>query len=293
MQSFSRLVLPLPKVVIKFSSVTETALADDYEDDDIPHRETILTAKGVVTYDEIDRNVFQPNNYKIVENSFPVPRLDFIVKLSCAKIFNEWLEITKKPVPRDPPREIEESMKNAFLLNGYSTLYHNAYYNDTAVPKEVVWDNIEQLMNAPRNTVTAYGHEGLVVYYALRGYPVRNMEGFVIGSEQPWIEVQALRSGAKKVYTDEYQKTKIIGTTKIEYIHPIEFAQRWKENLEKFDFAITFSSIEHSGQGRYGDPVDPIGDLREVMKVMCLLRKGGKSHILTSHILPHVAIATG
>ncbi|KIH56431.1 hypothetical protein ANCDUO_13388 [Ancylostoma duodenale] len=78
----------------------------------------------------------------------------------------------------------------------------------------------------------------------------------------------------ENVYTDEYQKTKIIGTTKIEYIHPIEFAQRWKENLEKFDFAITFSSIEHSGQGRYGDPVDPIGDLREVMKVMCLLRKG-------------------
>ncbi|KIH45109.1 hypothetical protein ANCDUO_24855 [Ancylostoma duodenale] len=27
---------------------------------------------------------------------------------------------------------------------------------------------------------------------------------------------------------------------------------------------------------RYGDPVDPIGDLREVQKVMCLLKKGGE-----------------
>ncbi|EYC06103.1 hypothetical protein Y032_0078g1192 [Ancylostoma ceylanicum] len=50
-------------------------------------------------------------------------------------------------------------------------------------------------------------------------------------------------------------------------------------NLEKFDFAITFSSIEHSGLGRYGDPLDPIGDLREVQKVMCLLKKGGLLYV--------------
>ncbi|RCN47679.1 hypothetical protein ANCCAN_06243 [Ancylostoma caninum] len=74
----------------------------------------------------------------------------------------------------------------------------------------------------------------------------------------------------------------MIGTTKIEYIHPVEFAERWKENLEKFDFAITFSSIEHSGLGRYGDPLDPIGDLREVLKVMCLLKKGGITSSLMS-----------
>ncbi|EPB69580.1 hypothetical protein ANCCEY_11329 [Ancylostoma ceylanicum] len=123
-------------------------------------RETIVTAKGVVTYDEIDRNVFRPNNYKIVEKCFPIPRLDFIVKPSCAKIFNDWLEITKRPVPRSPPREIEETKKNAFLLNGYSTLYQNTYYNDTAVPKEVVWNNIEQLMKAPRMEVAAYGPYG-------------------------------------------------------------------------------------------------------------------------------------
>ncbi|VDP36039.1 unnamed protein product, partial [Heligmosomoides polygyrus] len=44
---------------------------------------------------------------------------------------------------------------------------------------------------------------------------------------------------------------------------------------QMFDFAISFSSIEHSGLGRYGDPVDPIGDLREVMKTMCILKKHG------------------
>jgi len=43
----------------------------------------------------------------------------------------------------------------------------------------------------------------------------------------------------------------------------------------QFDFAASFSSIEHSGLGRYGDPIDPFGDIREMEKVSCLLKKGG------------------
>uniref|UniRef100_A0AC34FMD7 DUF268 domain-containing protein n=1 Tax=Panagrolaimus sp. ES5 TaxID=591445 RepID=A0AC34FMD7_9BILA len=42
-----------------------------------------------------------------------------------------------------------------------------------------------------------------------------------------------------------------------------------------FDFAVSFSSIEHSGLGRFGDPLDPIGDIREMNKVRCLLKNGG------------------
>ncbi|VDM34294.1 unnamed protein product [Toxocara canis] len=41
------------------------------------------------------------------------------------------------------------------------------------------------------------------------------------------------------------------------------------------DFVVSFSSIEHSGLGRYGDPLDPIGDLREMQKIQCLLKRGG------------------
>ncbi|VDN59863.1 unnamed protein product [Dracunculus medinensis] len=44
---------------------------------------------------------------------------------------------------------------------------------------------------------------------------------------------------------------------------------------EAFDFVVTFSSIEHSGLGRYGDPIDPISDIREIKKIRCLLKKKG------------------
>lgn len=45
------------------------------------------------------------------------------------------------------------------------------------------------------------------------------------------------------------------------------------------DFVISFSSIEHSGLARYGDAPDPIGDFRELSKILCLLKQGGLLYI--------------
>ncbi|KAI1715879.1 hypothetical protein Ddc_10798 [Ditylenchus destructor] len=41
------------------------------------------------------------------------------------------------------------------------------------------------------------------------------------------------------------------------------------------DFVITYSSLEHSGLGRYGDPLDPFGDIKEMRKIRCMLKPGG------------------
>ncbi|CAJ0606265.1 unnamed protein product [Cylicocyclus nassatus] len=153
------------------------------------------------------------------------------------------------------------------------------YYNDKAKPNPFVWDMVESMMAAPAAAV-GYGEQGLAVLYALRDYPVVNMTGVVIGSQLPWVEVQALHSGARKVLTVDYQKINVIGSKKIEYIHPIEFANDWRNSVGKYDFAISFSSIEHSGLGRYGDPIDPVGDLREAQKILCLLKRGGVAFIV-------------
>ncbi|CAK5100450.1 unnamed protein product [Meloidogyne enterolobii] len=45
--------------------------------------------------------------------------------------------------------------------------------------------------------------------------------------------------------------------------------------FNSFDFVASFSSIEHSGLGRYDDPIDPIGDIREMQKISCILKPGG------------------
>ena len=45
-------------------------------------------------------------------------------------------------------------------------------------------------------------------------------------------------------------------------------------SLEHYDNAATFSSIEHAGLGRFGDPLNPDGDLDVMSQVHCMLRPG-------------------
>jgi len=47
----------------------------------------------------------------------------------------------------------------------------------------------------------------------------------------------------------------------------------------QMDFAFSYSSIEHNGLGRYGDPLDPNADLRDMAMLSCIVRPGGAALI--------------
>uniref|UniRef100_A0A914VJK5 DUF268 domain-containing protein n=1 Tax=Plectus sambesii TaxID=2011161 RepID=A0A914VJK5_9BILA len=87
----------------------------------------------------------------------------------------------------------------------------------------------------------------------------------------------ALYHGAAKVITAEYVPL-TIQHPQLAYVHSIELVKNWQK-YAGVDFVVSFSSIEHSGLGRYGDPPDPIGDLRELSKIFCLLKQGGLLYI--------------
>ena len=44
---------------------------------------------------------------------------------------------------------------------------------------------------------------------------------------------------------------------------------------ELFDVVFSYSSVEHNGLGRYGDPLAPFGDVEAVAQMWCLVRPGG------------------
>uniref|UniRef100_A0A914XH49 Methyltransferase type 11 domain-containing protein n=1 Tax=Plectus sambesii TaxID=2011161 RepID=A0A914XH49_9BILA len=87
----------------------------------------------------------------------------------------------------------------------------------------------------------------------------------------------ALYHGAAKVITVEYTPLSI-QHPRLAYVHPVELVKNWQK-YTGIDFVISFSSIEHSGLGRFGDPPDPIGDLRELSKIFCMLKQGGLLYI--------------
>ena len=75
-----------------------------------------------------------------------------------------------------------------------------------------------------------------------------------------------LELGAASVTTIEYNDIDT-SVENVKVIKPSDVKRMWKErggnSSEKlnFDVTVTFSSLEHSGLGRYGDPLNPWGDL--------------------------------
>jgi len=98
--------------------------------------------------------------------------------------------------------------------------------------------------------------------------------GVVLGSEGPWVECLALNQGAAAVWTWEYSR---VAST-----HPRLFAAPTREMAARFaagtlplmDWAVSFSSLEHSGLGRYGDAPNPEGDRDALEEAWCMLRPG-------------------
>jgi hypothetical protein len=52
-------------------------------------------------------------------------------------------------------------------------------------------------------------------------------------------------------------------------------AQFLAKTMERPDFIFTFSSLEHDGLGRYGDPLNAFGDIESIAKAHCMLPPNG------------------
>jgi len=48
-----------------------------------------------------------------------------------------------------------------------------------------------------------------------------------------------------------------------------------RAQVELFDVVFSYSSLEHTGLGRYGDPLAPYGDMEAVAQMWCAVRPGG------------------
>ncbi len=61
---------------------------------------------------------------------------------------------------------------------------------------------------------------------------------------------------------------------------PTEFANMYlNDTLGEFDAMVSFSSLEHSGLGRYGDAFNPWGDRITMARMWCVLKPGGHALI--------------
>ena len=91
---------------------------------------------------------------------------------------------------------------------------------------------------------------------------IKNKKIAVIGSQSPWIEAILVNAGAKSVTTVEYN----VPTCNHPIIKAISYDTFCQSN-ETYDAIFSYSSIEHSGLGRYGDALNPNGDIEAMEQI--------------------------
>ena len=104
--------------------------------------------------------------------------------------------------------------------------------------------------------------------------PLRARVLQVIGSILPWIECKLLTLGVKNIVTIDYGTIHchIPGIKSNSWRH---VAETFESSPLQLDAVVTYSSLEHSGLGRYGDPLNPYGDLEAMAQIWCLLKPKG------------------
>jgi hypothetical protein len=92
----------------------------------------------------------------------------------------------------------------------------------------------------------------------------------VIGTQYPWIEAILVHAGAKSITTVEYN----VPICDHDIIKTISYDDFCKSS-DKYDAIFSYSSIEHSGLGRYGDPLNPNGDIETMEHIYKSLNDSG------------------
>ena len=126
------------------------------------------------------------------------------------------------------------------------------------------------------------------VFAALHAHPVDGKQGIVLGSETPWLEAILIGFGAAHVTTVEYRPLSLaLDGASAQLQRNLSVATPralWtrlaSEAPPRFDFAFSFSSLEHDGLGRFGDAIDPSADLRTLARLRCALRpRSGRAFV--------------
>lgn len=188
-----------------------------------------------------------------------------------------------------PPKwdEVEDSLKIRYSMYGQAIIYDqylDSTYNGIKskfVKKEDVNSCIQDLNKRtyPYNRymdshpLEGYGDSTVLLLSALDQHPIKNKTVVNIGNSGElggcWFESIILSRGGI-CSTIEYNKLET-DCPDLDFITVEEF----KNNPKTFDCAFSISSFEHDGLGRYGDPLDPEGDLKAMKNMKSIVKPGG------------------
>jgi hypothetical protein len=180
------------------------------------------------------------------------------------------------------PSFIPEEILGYFTLSGlipvvYRRRFANLYMGDNALTNKWSEEYVNGIVNDAVNDKlrgTYGGQEVRRMKDLLTNYDLSGKTVLVVGSEIPWIEALCLVAGASKVTTLDYGDI-ISQHPLLETLTPLQFRRKYEDGQLSFDAVIAFKTIEHSGLGRYGDALNPWGDILTSARAWCVTKDGG------------------
>ena len=206
-------------------------------------------------------------------------------RVECAQLFSPEADAVFEadPLKWPPPRSPPDAMLGEFTLGhrvNVAREYNVATYQGGSALHPswtmAVVDKMKASLLAGKLHGTYGERASNRLLEILRSNPqhIKDKRVLVIGSEKPWVETIALVAGAASVTTVEYG---VIHSEvpEITTYTPKQLAEAIRHGkIEPFDAAITYSSLEHPGLGRYGDGLQPWGDVVAVAKASCQMKSG-------------------
>jgi hypothetical protein len=163
---------------------------------------------------------------------------------------------------------IPKELYKSFTMNGRIPVKYRWFDpSKDAMKKHYKIEDIRYYIErAKKRLCNYYGSLDKCLYDAFDKYPIKNKKVLVIGSAKPCYESICIHYGAN-VIVSEYVDVEC-DYPAIKYLKPHQIAH-------EFDAIISISSYEHSGLGRYGDPINPNGDLEAMASARILLKPEG------------------
>jgi hypothetical protein len=206
----------------------------------------------------------------------------------CMKLFIKLSSPNTNLIFRPPLKQPPPELMPNFTDNGKMPIIKQYYFDDAysdsdaakadKVNQIITIGDVAKLRKLVKEKVPMSSYDDTVMNKKLFAYKseVSGKSIAVIGTISPWIEAIAYEVGAAKITTLDYTR-KIYEDSRLEWIHVNDYLEEIIKSgqFEEFDNIASFSSIEHSGLGRYGDPLSPYGDLDAVKQVNCMLKPGG------------------
>ena len=171
-----------------------------------------------------------------------------------------------------PPRNPPDHLLSEFTLNHHVPI-ESFYVDDSNQGLGTHYKfSLEYIENAIKAvSAVRFQRQHAFLFHALEDHSIEGDDVAIYGSMEPVFEALALSQGAKRTITIEFNKL----TFEHDLMITRTVQEEEKSSNQKYDSAFSISSFDHTGLGRYNDPLNPNGDIESMNTVFDALRPGG------------------